>query len=381
GRVLAAELDALEAERDDVMRSVPETMVMEERRTPRKTFVFKRGQYKNKGAEVSADVPSILPPMAKDAPRNRLGLARWLFSPEHPLTARVAVNRIWAQYFGVGLVKTAEDFGVRSELPSHPELLDTLAVEFRESGWDMKALHRRIVLSATYRQSSRIAPEKLAQDPENRTLARGPRQRLSAEMVRDNALYAAGLLVETIGGKSVKPYQPEGLWKAITGGRDWKRDTTEEQYRRGIYVYWKRGVPYPSLLTFDAAKRETCTVSRPLTTTPLQSLVLLNDPVYVEAARVFAQRLLKEGGKDDTKRLSLGFRWCTSRAPSEDELAVLSKLLTAQREHYAADPEAAKKLLTVGDAKADAKLEAPELAAWTGVAQTLLNLDATIHRG
>jgi hypothetical protein len=356
-------------------------MVMEERRDARKTFMFKRGQYKNKGAEVSAEVPSILPPLAKELPKNRLGLARWLFAPEHPLTARVAVNRIWAQYFGVGLVKTAEDFGVRSELPSHPELLDTLAVEFRESGWDMKALHKRIVLSATYRQAASITPEKWAADPENRMLARGPRLRLSAEMVRDNALYAAGLLVEKLGGKSAKPYQPEGLWKAITGGRDWKRDANEDQYRRGIYVYWKRGVPYPSMLTFDAAKRETCTVSRPLTTTPLQSLVLLNDPVYVEAARVFAQRLVKEGGKDDAKRLALGFRWCTSRTPSDDEVAVLTKLLETQRGHYAADQEAAKKLLTVGDAKADAKLDAAELAAWTGVAQALLNLDATIHRG
>ncbi|MBK6942316.1 MAG: DUF1553 domain-containing protein [Planctomycetes bacterium] len=381
GRVLAVELDRLEAERDDVMRTVPETMVMEERREPRKTYVFKRGQYKNKGTEVSADVPSILPPLAKDLPRNRLGLARWLFAPEHPLTARVAVNRIWAQYFGVGLVKTGDDFGVRSELPSHPELLDTLAVEFRESGWDMKALHRRIVLSATYRQSALIASDKLAKDPENSLLARGPRLRLAAEMVRDNALYAAGLLVESIGGKSVKPYQPEGLWKAVTGGRDWKRDAGEEQYRRGIYVYWKRGVPYPSLLTFDASKRETCTVSRPQTTTPLQSLVLLNDPVYVEAARVFAQRLLKEGGKDDGKRIALGFRWCTSRVPDAEEVAVLTKLLAAQREHYAADPAAAKKLLAVGDAKPDAKLDAAELAAWTGVAQALLNLDATIHRG
>lgn len=381
GRVLAAELDRLAGERDDVMRTVPETMVMEERREARKTYVFKRGQYKNKGAEVSADVPSILPPLAKDLPRNRLGLARWLFAPEHPLTARVAVNRIWAQYFGVGLVKTGDDFGVRSELPSHPELLDTLAVEFRESGWDMKALHRRIVLSATYRQSAVIASDKLAKDPENRLLARGPRLRLAAEMVRDNALYAAGLLVESIGGKSVKPFQPEGLWKAVTGGRDWKRDTGEEQYRRGIYVYWKRGVPYPSLLTFDASKRETCTVSRPQTTTPLQSLVLLNDPVYVEAARVFAQRMVKEGGKDDGKRIALGFRWCTSRAPDAEEIAVLTKLLAAQREHYAADPDAAKKLLAVGDAKPDPKLDPAELAAWTGVAQALLNLDATIHRG
>jgi hypothetical protein len=381
GRVLAAELDKLEAELETVRSAVPEAMVMEERRDARKTFMFKRGQYKNKGAEVSAEVPSILPPLAKELPKNRLGLAQWLFAPEHPLTARVAVNRIWAQYFGVGLVKTAEDFGVRSELPSHPELLDTLAVEFRESGWDMKALHKRIVLSATYRQAASITPEKWAADPENRMLARGPRLRLSAEMVRDNALYAAGLLVEKLGGKSAKPYQPEGLWKAITGGRDWKRDANEDQYRRGIYVYWKRGVPYPSMLTFDAAKRETCTVSRPLTTTPLQSLVLLNDPVYVEAARVFAQRLVKEGGKDDAKRLALGFRWCTSRTPSDDEVAVLTKLLETQRGHYAADQEAAKKLLTVGDAKADAKLDAAELAAWTGVAQALLNLDATIHRG
>lgn len=381
GRVLAEELDRLKTERAELKKQMPETMVMDEMSTPRKTHVFLRGHYKNKGDEVEPGTPGVLPPLASDAPRNRLGLANWLFSKEHPLTARVAVNRAWQQFFGVGIVKTAEDFGIRAELPSHPELLDYLALEFVDSGWDVKKLHSRIVLSATYRQAATIAPEKLEKDPENRLLARGPRLRLTAEMIRDHALATSGLLVERLGGKPVKPYQPEGLWSAITGGRDYKRDSDDGQYRRGLYVYWKRGVPYPSFITFDAAKRETCTVTRPYTTTPLQALVLLNDPVYVEAARMFGERMLKQGGKDDAKRLDFGFRLATSRAPSSSESAILVDLLRKQREHFSSDPEAVKKLLAIGDAKHDPKLDVVELAAWSQVASALLNLDATIRRG
>ena len=380
GVLLHEELARLEKERDDFQKDIPETMVMADRDEPRQAYVFMRGDYRKKGPEVDARTPEALPPMPADLQRNRLGLARWLVSGDHPLTARVAVNRIWQQYFGTGIVSTAEDFGVRGELPSHPELLDWLAVELVENGWDLKAIHRRIVLSATYRQAAVTTPEKLERDPENRLLSRGPRVRLSAEMIRDNALAVSGLLVEELGGPSVKPYQAPGLWSEVTGGRDYRRDKGEAQYRRGIYVYWKRRVPYPSMVTFDAAKRETCTVTRAETNTPLQALVLLNNPVYVEAAKMFGQRLVKEA-EDDAARLALGFRLCTSRAPSGDELAILTALLEEQRAAYRDDAKGAAALLKVGDAEVDDELDPQELAAWAAVASALLNLDATIHKG
>lgn len=381
GRVLFDELEQLKTERKALKREIPEALVMDERAEPRQAYVFKRGHYKNKGEPVDAGVPEALPPLPEGAPRNRLGLAQWLVSRDHPLTARVLVNRVWQQYFGAGLVRTGDDFGIRSEPPSHPELLDTLAVEFMESGWDLKQLHRRIALSATYAQSAALDPAKVERDPENRLLARGPRQRLAAEMIRDSALSLSGLLVEKIGGPSVKPFQPDGLWKEIAGSRDYVRDEGEDQYRRALYVYWKRGAPYPSLLTFDAAKRETCTVARPITNTPLQALVLLNDPVFVECARAFGQRILKQGGKDDAARLAFGYRLATSRRAGEAELAVLSKLLAEQRAHYQANAEAAKLLLAVGDAPGDEKVEPVERAAWTAVGSALLNLDATLNKG
>jgi hypothetical protein len=302
-------------------------------------------------------------------------------SKDHPLTARVAVNRLWKQYFGNGIVRTAEDFGIRGELPTHPELLDYLAVEFMEGGWDMKALHKRIVLSATYRQASTVDAEKLEKDPDNRWLSRGPRLRLTAEMIRDNALAVSGLLVEKIGGESVRPFQPPGISKVVTGGQDYKKEKGDGQYRRGLYVYWKRGAPYASMLTFDAPKRDTCISTRPYTTTPLQALTLLNDPVYVECAKMFGQRLLKHTAKDDAARLTFGFRLCTSRNPTDAELEVLKKLLADERESYKSDAEGTKKLLAVGDSKADEKLDAAELAAWAAVCNALLNLDSTIHRG
>lgn len=381
GRALAEELKRAKDEENKLKRAIPETMVMEDLEKPRQTFIFKRGQYKHHGDPVNAATPAALPPMATDLPKNRLGLAKWVVSKEHPLTARVAVNRIWAQYFGTGLVRTAEDFGIRSEQPSHPELLDELALDFIESGFDMKKLHRRIVLSATYRQAATSPKEKLERDPENRLLARGPHRRLTAEMIRDQALAVSNLLVDKVGGPSVKPFQPAGLWKQISGGQDYARDTTADQYRRGLYVYWKRGAPYPSMLTFDASKRETCTVSRPYTTTPLQALVLLNDPVYVECAKMFGARILKEGGKDDAARLAFGFRCATSRKATDAELAILTDLLAKQRAAYAADGDAAKKLLGVGDAKVDEKLDPKEAAAWAAVASALLNLDESIRRG
>ena len=381
GRMMHEELARLKKEKRDLERKLPETMIMGETDAEkrRETAVLMRGDFRRRGEQVETRTPEALPPMPDDLPRDRLGLAKWLVSGDHPLTARVTVNRIWQKYFGVGLVKTANDFGVRGELPSHPELLDYLASEFMASGWDLKALHRRIVLSSTYRQRAEASAEKRAIDPENRLLARGPRARLSAEMIRDNALAVSGLLVEEVGGKSVKPYQAKGLWSEVTGGRDYKRDKGEKQYRRGLYVYQKRRVPYASMATFDASTRETCVVTRSETITPLQALVLLNNPVYVEAAKMFGQRMLELDGDDDA-RLRLGFRLVTSRVATDEELDVLRALLVEQRAAFT-DEKAAKKLLSVGDAKVDDKLDAKELAAWTGVAGVLLNLDATIHKG
>jgi hypothetical protein len=392
GRVIAEELAKLKEEEKDLKRQMPETLVMEELEKPRQAYVFVRGLYKNHGENVSSTTPAVLPPMAPGLPRNRLGLAKWLVSGQQPLTARVLVNRIWQQYFGLGLVRTAEDFGVRGELPTHPELLDYLATELVDSKWDLKKLHRRIVLSATYRQASTASKEKLDRDPENRLLARGPRLRLTAEMVRDNALAVSGLLVEKVGGESVKPAQPRNAWKAVDGfASPYRRDHDEKQYRRGLYVFWKRGSPYPSMLNFDAVKRDTCTVTRATTTTPLQALTLLNDPAYVECAKMLGQRMLKDREalgrardlkkpEEDAKRLAYGFRMCTSRPPTEKEAEVLCKLLDDQRAHFKADAAAAKKLLAVGDAKTDDALDPAEAAAWASVGNALLNLDATIRR-
>jgi hypothetical protein len=392
GRLITEELARLKEEESQVLRQMPQTLVMEELDTPRQAYIFIRGLYKNRGPDVSAATPRVLPPMAKGLPANRLGLARWLVSGQHPLTARVLVNRIWQQYFGLGLVRTAEDFGIRGEPPTHPELLDYLATELVSNGWDLKKLHKRIVLSATYRQSATASREKLDRDPENRLLARGPRLRLSAEMVRDNALAVSGLLVEKVGGESVRPAQPARPPPGVAAnvGRPSQSDRGPKQYRRGLYVFWQRGSPYPSMLNFDSVQRDTCTVTRATTTTPLQALTLLNDPVYVECARMLGQRMLKERSRgrardldrtgQDNRRLAYGFRLCVSRPPTEREMAILRKLLDNQRAHFKSDKAAAKKLLGVGDARVDESLDPAEAAAWAGVGSVLLNLDATIHR-
>ncbi len=393
GRIVAEELDKLKDEEKLVKRRLPQTLVMEELEKPRQAYIFKRGLYKNRGENVDPATPAVLPPLDKGAPRNRLGLARWLVSGRHPLTARVLVNRIWKQYFGAGIVRTAEDFGTRGELPTHPELLDYLATELVDSKWDLKKLHKRIVLSATYRQASATSAHKRERDPENRLLARAPRLRLSAEMVRDNALAVSGLLVEKIGGESIKPVQPKNAWKTVEGfgSNPYRRDRGEKQYRRALYVYWKRESPYPSMVNFDAVKRDSCTVTRATTTTPVQALTLLNDPVYVECAKMLGQRMLKDREalrrtrdlkkpEEDAKRLAYGFRLCTARLPGEEEARILRTLLDDQRAHFKADVAAAKKLLAVGDARVDEALDPAEAAAWASVASALLNLDATIHR-
>jgi hypothetical protein len=316
-----------------------------------------------------------------NAPRNRLGFAQWLTSPAHPLTARVEVNRLWQQCFGEGLVRTLNDFGAQGEPPTHPELLDWLALDFTRSGWDIKALLRTIVCSATYRQSSIRAPELLQRDRDNRLLARGPRFRLPAETIRDLALSAAGLLVPRLGGPSVKPYQPPGLWEAVSydGELTYQPDTGDGLWRRSLYTFWKRQSPPPALLTFDGPTRETCTVQRARTNTPLQALALLNDVTFVEAGRALAALALAQSGDDDS-RLRYAFRRVTARLPEEAELIHLRRLLAQQRARFAQDRAGAQRLLNIGASSAGRDGDPIEHAAWSTVAHALLNLDETIVR-
>jgi hypothetical protein len=370
-------------------------MVMREMATPRPAHVLIRGQYDRPGQKVGPGVPAVLGGWRAGQKRDRLGLARWLVDERHPLTARVAVNRLWQMLFGTGLVKTAEDFGAQGDPPSHPELLDWLAVEFRESGWDVKHLLRLIVTSATYRQSSRIRVGRISnpsergrignpsyvprdRDPENRLLARGPRLRLPAEMIRDQALAASGLLAERLGGPSVKPYQPAGLWRELADV-EYERDPAPELYRRGLYVYWKRTVAPPGLVTFDAGGRESCNVRESRTNTPLQALNLLNDVTYVEAARVLAERVMRSA-KGPKARLTLLFRLVVARKPSAEELAVLEAGLARHRAHYAADREAAVRLCGAGEAPRDLSLDPVAQAAYGAMAAVVLNLDEAITK-
>ncbi|MCX6956700.1 MAG: DUF1553 domain-containing protein, partial [Verrucomicrobia bacterium] len=362
------------------------TMVMAVADKPRDTFILNRGDYAQPGEKVTAGTPSVLPPMPAGAPANRLGLAQWIAMKENPLTARVAVNRFWKLFFGTGLVATPADFGSQGEVPSHPELLDWLAVEFVEHGWDVKHLVRLIVSSATYRQSSAATSAMLERDPQNRLLARGPRFRLPAEFVRDNALAVSGLLVPRVGGPSVNPYTPGDLWREVSHygsspatAQTFVQDHGEKLYRRSLYTYWKRTAPPPSMMAFDAPNREVCTVARGNTTTPLQALVTLNDPQFVEASRAFAERMLARRG-DDAARLKWAFEECVSRPPQDRELGVMLGALTRERTRYAKNEPAARALLAVGEAPRDEKLPPSEHAAWAQVASLLLNLSETITR-
>ncbi len=380
-----ADLKALRAEKKELEDRIPTTMVMEEMDEPRETFVLKRGDYRNQTTRVEPGVPAVLPPIPSDAPANRLTLAKWLVDPAHPLTARVTVNRYWQMYFGAGLVRTSEDFGSQGEMPSHPRLLDWLATEFVRSGWDIKAMQRLIVTSAAYRQSSRVTPALLERDSENRLLARGPRFRLPAEMVRDNALAVSGLLSEEIGGPSVAPYQPKGLWEEMAFGdvftaQQYEPGKGSDLYRRSLYTVWKRTVPPPSLATFDAPDREKCTTRRARTNTPLQALVLMNDPTYVEAARALAERMIGEAGNDPAERIRYGYQLAMAREPSAAERDVLLSIADEQGAEFRRDPEAARELLAVGESPYNPARDVPELAAWTTVASTLLNLDETITK-
>jgi hypothetical protein len=342
----------------------------------RKTRIQERGNFLVLGKEVSEGVPAALHPFPAGAPKNRLGLALWLVHPDNPLTARVLVNRTWEQIFGIGLVATSEDWGVRGEMPSHPELLDWLATEVVRQGWDLKRLVRLLVTSAAYRQSSRVTPELLARDPANRLLARGPRVRLSAETVRDQALFVAGLLSRRLGGPSVYPPQPKlGLTAAFSSSVDWEPSKGEDRYRRGLYTFWRRSVPYPSMATFDAPDRNVCTVKRVPTNTPLQALVTLNDPVYVEASQALARRIVAEGGTSPLERAAYGVRRCLARAARPAELERLVALYEEARARYAADPARARAMATDPIGPAPEGADVAELAAWTVVSNVLLNLD------
>ena len=366
------------------------TMVMQEADEKRTAFLLRRGQYDLRGEAVDAGVPESLPPLPAGAPRNRLGLAQWMTQPGHPLTARVAVNRWWEGVFGVGLVETAEDFGTQGARPSHPELLDWLATELVRTGWDVKAMLRLIVTSATYRQTTAATAQLVARDPQGRLLARAPRFRLAGEVIRDQALAVAGLLSARVGGPSVKPYQPAGLWEDVSVERKYSYvpDTGEGLYRRSLYTYWKRTCPPPGMTTLDAPDRETCVIRRARTSTPLQALLLLNDPTYVEAARLLAERVLGAGagagavagGGGVEARVRRLYQLVLAREPQAREAAVVARVQGEALARFSAEPAAAKRLLAVGKKACGAGVEEVELAAWTTVANMVLNLDETMTK-
>ncbi|MDA8632741.1 DUF1553 domain-containing protein [Verrucomicrobiales bacterium] len=359
--------------------TLPTVMVMKETAKPKETFLRNRGVYHDLGEKVSRSVPEKLPPFPDKAPQNRLGLAQWLVSGNHPLTARVAMNRYWQKYFGTGIVKTAEDFGVQGQAPSHPELLDWLATEFVDSGWDVAAMQKLIVTSRTYRQQARINSDHRERDPDNRLLARGPRIRLSGQVIRDQALFVSGLLKEELGGPSVSPYQPTNLWAEMSMGMKYRQSKGDDLYRRSLYTIWKRTVAPPTMAVFDSADREACWVNRKETNTPLQALALLNETGFVEAARHFAVRAITEGGDDP---LTHAFCVATARVPTKEERSILEAALNEYRKEFTGKSEEASKLLSIGESPPttlDGK-SPEELAAWTSLANVLLNLDETITR-
>jgi hypothetical protein len=372
-------LKQTEAERRRLASLQPAvTLVMQELPQPRETRIMIRGEFRNLGERVQPDTPAKLHPFPADAPRNRLGLARWLTDRRNPLTARVVVNRLWAQYWGRGLVETSNDFGYQGDLPSHPELLDWLAVEFMESGWNLKHIHRLIVTSSTYRQSSRVTEQLRERDPDNRLFTRGPRFRLDAETLRDNALAISGLLVRKIGGPSVFPYQPEGIWLNPYSSDKWVMSTGGDQYRRGIYTFWRRTAHYPSFAIFDAPSREVCCDRRPRTNTPLQALVTLNDPAFFHAAIGLGRRMLREHTGSVRERIEYGFRLCVARRPGSAEIQPLVELYRSARIKYQQQPDAARRLIQPLEPQPASSEAAVELAAWTVVANVLLNLDETL---
>jgi hypothetical protein len=371
----AAQDELIGAERDraTILSTVPTVMVMQELPQRRDTFQLKRGAYDAPGEKVEPRTPAALPAFHTDWPANRLGLARWLVDRNNPLTARVTVNRFWQMMWGTGLVKTVEDFGSQGEWPAHPELLDWLAVDFMDSGWDVKRILKTMVMSATYRQSSRLTPQALERDPENRLLARGARFRLSAEMLRDQALAVSGLLIEKVGGPSVKPYQPPGLWQELFGGKGYEADQGEGLYRRSLYTYWRRTVAPPAMMNFDSPSREVCVVREGRTNTPMQALNLMNDTIYLEASRKLGERLMADG-------LDAGVRLVLGRVPRPAELKTLETALSRFRDEYRAHPENAAKFLAQGNSALNASLDPADLAAHAAIASLLFNLDEAVTR-
>ncbi len=381
---LLQHLGRLEAENAVLAKRNRITLIAREKNSRASAHILKRGDYAQKGEEVFPGVPPAAGvPLPEGAPENRLALARWLFHPAHPLTARVTANRLWQQVFGQGLVLTSEDLGTTGELPSHPELLDHLALRLRDSNWDVKAMLRFMVLSQTYRQSARNAADKLEKDPRNRLLSRGPRHRLDAEVIRDTALQSSGLLVEKLGGPSVKPYQPSGIWEAVamdqSDTRNFRQDKGEDLYRRSLYTFIKRTAPPPNMETFNATSRESPCARRERTNTPLQALVILNDPQFVEAARALAQRCLSNTG-DDAARLEMAHRLVTCRNPDAARLKIMTEALQKFRAHYQGKPKDAAALIAVGESPRPGSLKDEELAAWTMLASQLLNLDETLNQ-
>lgn len=383
---LSAEHAKLAKVATDLEKAPTTTMVMGDNPEDKKrmTYILNRGAYDQpiEDKEIKPGTPAILPPMSEDAPDNRLGLAQWLFSDDHPLPARVTVNQFWQLFFGKGIVTTAADFGAQGSFPSHPDLLDNMAVEFRESGWDVKALVKNIVMSGAYRQSSRFRPDDVEYDPENVYLARAPRFRLQAEIIRDNALSLAGILNTEMGGPGVKPYQPPGLWAEVSLGGNPKfvQDKGDKLYRRSLYTYWKRSSPPPAMQIFDAPTRESCVMQRPRTNTPLQALAAMNDVQMIEAARHFAARMIKEGGASPADRAGYGFQLATARPPAESELSALLEVYEYGKSEFSSNQENAGKLLAVGDSKRDETIDAAEQAALTMVASLILNMDETMTR-
>jgi hypothetical protein len=375
-RALALDLDK---EKARILARGTVAHVSEEKKEPAMAYILYRGEYDKRKDKVSADTPDALPPLPADYPRNRLGFARWLLAEDHPLTARVTVNRIWQEIFGTGIVRTAGDFGIMGELPSHPELLDWLAVEFREGGWDVKRFYKLLLTSATYRQAAVTTPEKLEKDPQNRLLSRGPRFRMDAEMLRDEALAASGLLSGKIGGPSVKPYQPEGVWEAVampeSNTRNYQRDSGESLYRRSLYTFWKRAAPPASMDVFNAPAREVCTVRRERTNTPLQALVTMNDVQFVEAAKALAALVLEKGGESLESRADFVARRLISRPFRPEELEVMRDSIADLSEYYRAHPDDARALIAVGEMKPGPGLDPSALAAWTMAVNQLMNLD------
>ncbi len=381
---LRERLAGLEKEEAGIKQRSTVAHVMHERGEPAMAHLLFRGEYDKRRDPVKPDTPDVLPGMPPELPRNRLGLAQWLVRSDQPLTARVEVNRLWQEIFGTGLVRTTGDFGVSGELPTHPELLDYLAIEFQASGWDLKRLVRLIVDSATYRQSAAITEVKREKDPYNRLLSRGPRFRMDAEMIRDVALSSSGTLVAKLGGPSVKPYQPEGVWEAVampeSNTHFYRPDHGDQLYRRGLYTLWKRSAPPASLDIFNAPSREVCTVRRERTNTPLQALVTLNDPQYVEAARALAQSALERGGETVDLRIDHLSRRLLGRPFRPEELAVLRASLEKLSAYYQSNPDEAVRLIAVGESKADPAVAPATLAAWTMLANELMNLDEFLNK-